>query len=170
MKNTFLTMHQANNSIIFRKFCHWRIHLHHLPKIISLTHFGLSSNSGPRSLGHSMFGMSNFGTKLWSSASCKMIASAEVNDLCRSWRNFSKFLPKFVYPELAVSVISSKSELHGQEFLWLFLVCPSLGPVLNQYLIFIISFWFITLSQIVDILRFKSFPKLKNGNYMCRLS
>ena len=55
-------MHQANYTIIFRKFCHWRIHLHHLPKIISLAHFGLSSNSGPRLRGHSMFGMSNFVT------------------------------------------------------------------------------------------------------------
>ena len=32
IKNPFLTMHQANYTIIFSEFCHWSIHVHHLPK------------------------------------------------------------------------------------------------------------------------------------------
>ena len=51
--------------------------------------------------------------------------------------------------------------------MWLFLVFPSLGPVLNQYLIFIISFLFITLSQIVDIFEIQEFSKIKKMEIIC---
>ena len=67
----------------------------------------------PSHLGQSMFCTSNFETKLWTSAPCKLITCAEIDDFFFKFRPEVRE-PKFVYPSHCNDNSTNKTPINNR--------------------------------------------------------